>query len=147
MPATQSKLGKGTILQVGDESSPTNLQSIPEVLEISGTPGGTPDRVSVFNHDSPTMWDETLTAIIRAKTINVRSNWQKAGSSANSVVLGLQTIMESGTAKYFRITLPTTTPQTVTFLARVVDWQVLTPVAGAMEANFSLENTGTPVWA
>lgn len=147
MAATQAKLGKGTILAVGDENSPANFVAIPEIVEISGSPGGTPDRVSVFNHDSPTMWDETLTAIIRAKTITVRANWQKAGASANTVTLGLQTIMESGTAKYFRITLPTTAAQTVTFVARVTDWQVTTPVAGAMEVQFSLENTGSPVWA
>lgn len=145
--STQAKLGKGTILQVGDASSPTNFSSIPEVVEISGTPGGTPDEVSVFNHDSPTMWDETLTAIIRAKTITVRANWQKAGASANSVVLGLQTIMEAGTSKYFRITLPTTAAETVTFQALVTEWQVTTPVAGAMEVQFSLKNTGSPVWA
>lgn len=147
MAATTAKLGKGTILAVGDESSPANFVAIPEIIEISGTPGGTPDRFSVFNHDSPTMWDETLTAIIRAKTISVRANWQKAGAAANTVALGLQTIMESGTAKYFRITLPTTAAQTVTFVARVTDWQVTTPVAGAMEVQFSLENTGAPVWA
>ena len=145
--ATLAKLGKGTILAVGDAGSPANFTAIPEILEISGSPGGTPDEVSVFNHDSPTMWDETLTAIIRAKTITVRANWQKAGSSANTVTLGLQTIMEAGTSKYFRITLPTTTPETVTFEARVTDWQVTTPVSAQMEVQFSLKNTGTPVWA
>lgn len=147
MAATQAKLGKGTILSVGDASSPTNFTPILEILEVSGTPGGTPDRVSVFNHDSPTMWDEVLTAIIRPKTITIRANWQKAGASANTVSLALQTQMEAGTTKYFRITLPTTTPQTITFQALVTDWQVTTPVAAAMEVVLSLENTGAPVWA
>lgn len=147
MAATQAKIGKGTTLAVGDASSPINFVSILEMVELSGTPGGTPDRVSVFNHDSPTMWDEVLTGIIRPKTITIQGNWQKAGASANTVSMALQTQMEVGTTKYFRITLPTTTPQTITFQALVTDWQVTTPIADAMRVVFSLENTGSPVWA
>jgi len=144
---SQAKLGKGTVLKVGDSGSPEVFTAIPEILEISGSPGGAPDEVSVFNHDSTGMWDETLSGIIRGKQITVRANWNKAGASGNTAVLALQSDMEAGTVRNFTITLPTTTPEIVTFAAHVMDWQMLPPTATQMVVEFVLKSTGSPIWS
>jgi predicted secreted protein len=145
--ATQAKLGKGTLLKVGDAGSPETFTTIPEILEISGTPGGTPDEVDVTNHDTTGYWRETLSGLITAKTLTVRANWNKAGSSGNTALMALQTQMEAGTTKNFQIVLPTTAAQTVTFASRVMDWQVLTPIEGQMTCEFTLKSTGSPTWS
>jgi predicted secreted protein len=144
--ATLSKLGKGTILAVGDGASPEVFTQIPELLEISGSPGGTPDLVDVTNHDTTGLYREEITGLITTTELVCRANYRKAGTSDNTTVLALRTQMEAGTVKNFRITLPTTTPQIINFAARVRSWNLVTPITEQMRVEFTLKSEGAPAY-
>ena len=144
--ATQAKLGKGTIVKVGDGASPEVYTAIPEVLTVDGGPGGTAGEVSVLNHDSVGMWDETLSTLITGNTITVTANWNKTGASGNTVLLGLKDAV-GGAAKNFQIILPTTTPETITFAALVQSFTLSPPTLAQMTASIVLKSTALPVWS
>jgi len=144
--STQAKLGKGTILKVGDGASPEVFTAIPEIIEISGTPGGTPDEVDATNHDTVGNYRENISGLITTKELTVNATWRKAGAADNTLLLALQTQMQAGTRKNFQILLPTTAVETVTFEASVKDWQVLTPIADRMTCQFVLKSSNAPVW-
>lgn len=145
--ATQAKLGKGTLLKKGDGASPEVFTAIPEILEISGTPGGTPDIIDVSNHDTADFYREEITGLITTTELTCRANYRGGGSAANTVVHALETQMAAGTVANFQIILPTDTPETVSFAARVRSWQIVTPINEQMRVEFTLKTSGAPVWS
>lgn len=140
--SSQAKLGKGTLLYIGDAGSPENFHAIPEVLEISGPPEGKPDLIDVTNHDTPDLNREQITGLISQNEITVRCNYIK-----DTYQTVLRNYLNTGEKYYFQIVIPSVGgDETVIFLGRVSGWKVLTPINSQQELQFSLAPTGAAIW-
>ena len=136
--ASSARIGKGTLLKIGDAASPEVFTTIAEMVTIGGSPGGVPDEIDVTNHDSPGLYEEIITGIIRTKTITGVANYIGDNTQQNALL----TAMEAGTSKNFKLVFPTATPKTFSFAGRVNGWDVDPPIRGAMHLNFSIKQSG-----
>jgi hypothetical protein len=140
--ASQAKLGKGTKLYRGGTTSPETYNLIEEVLEIDGTPGGIPDIISVYNHDSPDLYDEVITGKINLAEIQIRCNY--INSTQQNLV---KDDMESGTLRYYKITVPAVSAtKTIIFAARVRGWRIITPTNEQQRLEMALQPSGAPIF-
>lgn len=138
-----AKLGKGTLLKRGQGTSPETYTTIPEILEISGSPGGTPDIIDVTNHDTSGLYRESITGLITMPEMTCRANYIHHAQQD-----GLRSDMEAGSLVNFQLVIPAVGGNyTATFAARVRGWQVKTPLNEQQTVEFTLQPTGAPVWA
>jgi hypothetical protein len=137
-----AKLGKGTKLYLGGATSPASYNAIPEVLEISGAPGGTPDLIDVTNHDTVGLYKEEITGLITLNDMTCRANYID-----NQYQNDLEDLMNAGTVSWYKIEIPGVNGTiTVLFQARVRGWQVVTPLNAQQELQFTLKPFGAAIW-
>lgn len=140
--ASLAKLGKGTILRRGGLTSPATYNLIPEVLEIDGLPSGVAEQVSVFNHDSPDMWDETISGKIIPNPMQVRCNYID-DTEQNA----LWDDQEGSIRRYYEIDIPAVNgTRTMRFLAMVSGYKIVPNLAAQQVLEFTLQPTARPVW-
>ena len=140
--ASLAKLGKGVILRRGGLTSPETYNAIPEVLSIDGLPNAVPEDISVYNHDSPSQYDETIPGILRLNPMTVRCNYINDAQQA-----ALRDDIEAGVKRYYEVENPSVGGNEICrFLASVKGWKIISEPNAQQILEFVLQPSAAPVW-
>ena len=140
--ASLAKLGKGTKLYLGGDTSPETYNAIPEIISISGSPGGSPDLVDITNHDSVGLYREQLTGLITQPEMACQANYIN-----DQYQNDLEGLLASGEVKYFKLEIPAVGGTlTAIFQGRVRNWVINPQIAAQQLLDFTIQPSGAPIW-
>jgi len=134
---TSAVLGIGTLLQVGNGGGPEVFTTIPEVKSIDG-PNITVDTIDVTHMSSPYNFREKITGIRNGGEVSFEINY--IGSDA--IQNGLQTDLEAGTLRNFKMIMNNVAATTFDFAAYVKEFNQSTALEEIATVNVTLEISG-----
>lgn len=137
--ATSARSSHGTLLKVGDGAGGSEaFTTIGEVLDISG-PGTTLNTEDATNHDSGG-WREPIPTILEGGEVSFELNYYKAATQTS-----LRTDMEARTKRNFKMVLPLSSPETLSFAGYITNFEYSAPVEGILRASVTVMITGAIV--
>jgi hypothetical protein len=130
----------GTQLKMGDGATPTEVfATVAEVLDFSG-PEMKRKMESSTSHDSGGYGDAVPT-IFETTELSFDINYTGAATQK-----ALRNVMTAGILKNWKVVIPTTPAETISFTGYVSGFTPDTPVEGLVKANITITRTGPVTW-
>ncbi len=134
--ATSAKSSHGTLLQVGDGATPTEVfATIGEVKDISG-PETTLNTEDATSHDSAG-WEEFIPTLLASGDVTFDVNYYKATTQTS-----LRTAQTTRKKLNFKLVFPLTPSETLAFSGYVTNFTYSAPVTGILTASVTVKVTG-----
>lgn len=99
MPETQARIGYGTLLKLGNGSSPQTFATIAEVVSIDGF-GFTASEVQATHMLSPNQYNEYVAGMKDGDTMTVMMNMIRENA------IQTKTVWDAGARRYFELDFP-----------------------------------------
>jgi hypothetical protein len=132
----------GTLLQVGDGATPTEVfTTLAEVKDIDG-PDISMDTEDITPHDAVGGWEEFIPTILRSGEITFDLNFVPDSTQHGDTSGGLINSLKTRAKKNYRLVLPSDPVYQWTFAAYVVGFSNSMPVGGVLGASVTLKVTG-----
>ena len=135
MAATEGKIGYGTLLKLGNASSPETFTTIAEVKSIEGF-GFTLNEVNATHMESPNGYEEFVSGLKTGDTMTVLLNMIRANA------VDTKGVWDAGVRRNFELNFPSTLPD-YDFSAVPTGWHTrgVTP-GGLLEVEVQMRITG-----
>jgi predicted secreted protein len=139
----------GTLLQVGDGGTPTEVfTTVAEVRTISG-PSLSVDVDDVTSHDSPDGWEEAIATILRSGEVTFDVNFVPTddthdGTATDGLLTRLQAREWSNCKLVFPDAALVVDRTTWTFVGAVAKFQPIADPKSALRASVSFKISGKP---
>lgn len=138
--ASEAIAAKGTLLQLGDGSTPEAFTTIAEVGDIDLPDFGN-EKEDVTVHTTPGRGRAYITTTRKDQTVGATVNLVP-DDETHDVTTGLWALAESGERANFRFVLPDDAATTWEFSASVETFQPHAPVQGVLTADLELAIDG-----
>ncbi len=135
--------GKGTLLQREDSPASGTYTTVAQIRTIDG-PTLDGEEIDVTNHDSSGNFREFIGGLIDAGEISGELLFDPNDSTHDGAT-GLFADLVARTEREWRIVIPSSPSQTLTFDAFVKSFPLSFPFDGAITSSFTLRVTGAPV--
>lgn len=135
----------GTLLQVGDGSTPESFATVAEVRDITPI-GVNSDTEEVTHMSSPGGYKEYLPTLLDAGEVSFEVNWDPVAAT-HGYATGLLKDAEDQVLRNFQLLLPDPATTTWAFSAYVTAVKPKTTVGGVLRSDITLRPTGQPTLA
>lgn len=135
MAATEAQIGYGTLLKLGNGSSPETFTTIAEVKSIDGF-GFTLAEVEATHMESPNGYNEYVSGMKDGDTITAVLNMIRSNA------IDTKTVWDAGLRRNFELNFPSTLPD-YDFSAVPTGWHIqgVTP-GGVLEVQVTMRISG-----
>lgn len=141
--ATIAKISTGTLLKVGDGTTPTEIfTTVPEVTRLSG-PAVRFDFMDASSHDTVGNFKEWIPGFGDGDLIRAAINWRPS----NTIHKNLRIAFQAATHRNFMIVFPDTSDNTVLVSTFIESLNPNADVNKLLTADLSLKITGAPTWS
>lgn len=143
MSAPLGKIGHGTILKRGDAASPENFSEVAQILDVN-PPKGSADAVETTTYQTTNRARTYIAGLIAYGVVPLKVLYDRDASH-----LTLYGDFKSGEVRYWEVVIPANTAvdqegagaadETWLFQGFVKTFDVLTPLAGRVEADIEIQ--------
>ncbi len=135
-------IANGTLLQIGDGTSPEEFTTVPEVMKLSGLAVKF-DILDVTSHDSVGFFREFITGLADGDAVNFDFNWKPS----NEIHILLRTNSYARTLTNFQAIFPDDSDNQCSVQTYITNIAPTADIGAVLRANSSLKITGQPEWS
>ena len=138
---------QGTLLQVGNGSSPETFTTVANVSNISWTPTATMVDTTAHTQgasNATTVWGSQIPTLLKIGDITVDIFWVPEDPTQNSSARGLRGLMENRTLADFQISYPDGNTSTDAFKGYIKSMSAVSKVGGVLTSAVMIAGTGQP---
>jgi hypothetical protein len=142
---TQGVIGLGTLLKIGNGSSPETFATIAEVKDISG-PALTQEFAEFTHMQSTGGYREYKPTFLQSGDVTFKCNFLPDDTTQGFATTGLLKDFASKALRNFQLLFPDTGATLATFAAYVSHVAPSAPISGPLELSVTLRVTGPVTW-
>lgn len=135
-------IASGTLLKIGDGTSPEDFTTVPEMMKLSG-PAVKFDLLDVTSHDSAGFFREYIPGLADGDNVGGDMNWRPS----NAVHIALRVDSYARTLRNFQVVFPDSSDNTVLVSSYISNISPDASIGAVLKASVTMKVTGLPAWS